>query len=196
MDALSTEHESVLGVLESLDIPYKVMGGYPRDLALGLGTPKDLDIAVYNCSNGKIGRLHALLKALGLVDMVHAEPPSLNADPRLKMVINTTVGADIICWGDDYTHWWDVCKGFDVNLNLFVLHHMATVHVGAGAGRKLYSPVFVGDNYGTLELISPLTVTELRLAKVQAKARDAGWIVDEDMYKQLPSYNNETAPAF
>ena len=158
------------------------MGGFPRDLHFGV-EPKDFDIAVYGTLPGKIVELANELRGLGLMVEEHINKPSMgNSDIRLIAVFGVINGIDIICWETRYRTWHDVVSNFDFNVNMFVLQD-----VGDGN----YATNYVGDNYGVLKFQRTNTIDDLRLAKIQAKARDFHWEVDEDMALPCTQYEAE-----
>ena len=181
---LSTCQERVLGLLVTAGIPHKIMGGYPRDLYLG-EEPKDCDIAVFGTTPQEVAKLGNELEACGLIKEAHIGSTSMGGDARLIAVYGLIACIDIICWQPNYRTWLDVAQEFDFNLNMFVMQQMGKCPL---LGIDQYEPQFVGDNFGTLEFQRSNTISELRLAKMQAKARDFHWEVDEDM--ALP--NQET----
>lgn len=182
MTRLSTSQSAVLRLLVGLEIPHKVMGGFPRDLHFGV-EPKDFDIAVYGTTPYKIVDLANELRKQDLMVEEHINKPSMSAgDTRLIAVFGVADGIDIICWEEHYRTWYDVVSNFDFNLNMFVLQHV-------GLGR--YNTNYVGDDYGVLKFQRTNTIDDLRLAKIQAKARDFHWEVDEDMALPCTQYEAE-----
>lgn len=137
------------------DVTLAVMGGYPRDLALGR-VPRDLDICVYNTTTRDWHRFSTALESMGIASLISGNSASCSGDNRVYEVLKTTnpsVSIDIICWNEEYKTLADIAGCFDFNINQWALLHTTDLE---GTHTEVEAkPVFLGDykNFGTATLV-------------------------------------------
>jgi hypothetical protein len=144
-------------ILELYNIDAIVAGGYPRDLAFG-EIPKDMDIFVVDFNS-----VLDLCDSLNIRYTLFENYESTGETNRFGRVLK--IGdVDIIECATHIEHPINqVLDLFDYNINQWCLIND--------------KPVFVGQNFGTLERASKECVTEKRIQYITKKAIKRGWNV-------------------
>lgn len=146
-----------------------VVGGYPRDLALG-GICKDVDVAVYGAQRTEVAAaLVAKLIKLGYtLTSTHEDADYNGSEAGLYDVIyqleppsELLYPVDILVFAQASTL-QECLDTFDYNMNKWFM--------------GVDQPLWRGESYGTL-VASNKPRTSERAAKMEAKARAYGWRV-------------------
>lgn len=175
-----------------------VMGGYPRDLALGK-TPKDLDLCAYNTTPDS---WQSFASALHLDKIAYSascgDQASCSGDDRVVEVLKiyNVLGADIdiILWDEQFDTLQSIADSFDFNINQWALLHNTDLE---GQPVKLEaSPVFLGDykDFGvtTMIRVDGHDISEARYEHMRCVSLMLGWKEPAPYVqnKQVPSKEN------
>lgn len=180
----------VLEALLLVSVNVHVGGGAVRDLALGLGKPKDLDVVMLAPDDNQIRRAVEVLGCIGYkpeasfgldggwsghqgqefhADVEYAaENGDGTFDERWRVLIKfvhavTGEELDLLCSHTDDIH--ELVGSYDYNINQYVLH----------PGRM--SVDFLGQSQGVLVKLRAGGVCLNRQTKMYQKGIAAGWVV-------------------
>tara|TARA_R110002020_G_scaffold439841_1_gene650398 strand:+ start:158 stop:706 length:549 start_codon:yes stop_codon:yes gene_type:complete len=163
----------ILGIYE-----YRILGGAPRDLALGSETFKDIDvfISIYSKLNKNISHIQEKLYNLTMDYTVHSSYNGDESTSELIPVVIKVGGLDIILYNVPLE---DIQDYFDYNINQFELF-----------GGKL--PIYVGEGQitelKTLKHARPNIDRVQRMAEMYGRHNEKFYDISETSWRGRITY--------